>query len=310
MQGLLGNIMGGSGSTESGDTGIPDLNNFAQMLGKMGGEEDQPDSEQIKEAQKMFEDLAKEISKDDPNQKSSQKPESQSSNNSSNPMGGLGNMFKDFEKISKEAGSSTPKGSSKASSGDQDPFAQLFAGMGGEGGGDEEKQMMNMFKGLMGSLGKEGEGSQGEGGPSDGQMNDVMKQFTEFLGQGDQSPEFKGALESVVKDIISKESMYGPMKLLKDKYPDYLEKNWQSLDDSDLERYNKQLDVITDICTAFEALPDNEKESKPEDKEKIFEMLNQLQELGHPPESLMTEIHGQKPPSDLTGLKNPFDKLI
>ena len=96
---------------------------------------------------------------------------------------------------------------------------------------------MNMFKGLMGSLGKE-DGSQGEG-PNDQQMNDIMKQFTEFLNQGDQSPEFKGALESVVKDIISKESMYGPMKLLKDKYPDWLEKNWQGLDDSDLERYNK-----------------------------------------------------------------------
>ena len=41
-----------------------------------------------------------------------------------------------------------------------------------------------MFKGLMGSLSGE-KGSQGSGGPNDDQMNDIMKQFTQFLGEGE-----------------------------------------------------------------------------------------------------------------------------
>lgn len=45
-------------------------------------------------------------------------------------------------------------------------------------------------------------------------------------------------MESVVKDIISKDSMYEPMKKLKDAYPEWLENNWQKLSDDDLQRYN------------------------------------------------------------------------
>jgi hypothetical protein len=42
----------------------------------------------------------------------------------------------------------------------------------------------------------------------------------------------------VVKEIISKDSLYQPMKNLKDAFPPWLEDNWQSLSDEDLERYN------------------------------------------------------------------------
>ena len=45
-------------------------------------------------------------------------------------------------------------------------------------------------------------------------------------------------LDSVVKDILSKDSLYKPMKVLKDEYPDWLEKNWENLSQEDLERYN------------------------------------------------------------------------
>jgi hypothetical protein len=41
-----------------------------------------------------------------------------------------------------------------------------------------------------------------------------------------------------VKEIISKDSLYQPMKNLKDAFPTWLEDNWQSLSDEDLERYN------------------------------------------------------------------------
>lgn len=79
-----------------------------------------------------------------------------------------------------------------------------------------------------------------------------MKQFSQFLSEGDSNGEFGGALESVVKDIVSKESLYPPMKKLKDAYPEWLENNWDKCSDLDLERFNKQLDKVTEICLAFE----------------------------------------------------------
>jgi hypothetical protein len=57
----------------------------------------------------------------------------------------------------------------------------------------------------MGDLSKSE--SSGEAPP---QMEEIFKQFTSFLkdqeGAGDES--FKGALDSVVKEIISKDSLY------------------------------------------------------------------------------------------------------
>ena len=94
-----------------------------------------------------------------------------------------------------------------------------------------------------------------------------MKQFTQFLSDTDGNGEFKGALDSVVKEIISKDSLYKPMNSLKAEMPGWLEENWQNLSDEDLERYNKQLDKVTEICEEF----DKEDQS---DKERIFEMLS------------------------------------
>ena len=48
----------------------------------------------------------------------------------------------------------------------------------------------------------------------------------------------KGVLDSLVKDIVSKDSLYTPMKALKDEFPSWLEANWEKLSQEDLERYN------------------------------------------------------------------------
>lgn len=55
-----------------------------------------------------------------------------------------------------------------------------------------------------------------------------------------------------MKDIISKDSLYKPMKILKDEFPDWLEKNWDKISTEDLERYNQQLDKVTEVCELFE----------------------------------------------------------
>lgn len=83
-----------------------------------------------------------------------------SGTNKDDAFGDMSSMFKDFERIAKE---SADKGGEKTGDGGSnsggDPFAKLMAGMmggGGEGGPEiDDKQMMDMFKGLMGNLGDE-----------------------------------------------------------------------------------------------------------------------------------------------------------
>jgi len=69
------------------------------------------------------------------------------------------------------------------------------------------------------------------------------------------------------------------MSTMKQAYPKYLEENADKLSSEDLERYNKQLDIIEEMVKYF----DNEEA----DKEKIVELLNKLQDLGAPPDEVV-----------------------
>lgn len=58
--------------------------------------------------------------------------------------------------------------------------------------------MMNMFKNILGNLGDDKAGDDGNSN-ADAQINDLFKQFTSVLGQGEGEggdSEFKKALES------------------------------------------------------------------------------------------------------------------
>ena len=91
-----------------------------------------------------------------------------------------------------------------------------------------------MLKGLLGSLNDEGlAGGQGDKGG-----DELFKQFSSFLQETEGDESMKGVLDSVVKDIISKDSLYEPMKTLKEAFPEWLEKNWEQQSPEDLERYN------------------------------------------------------------------------
>ena len=100
--------------------------------------------------------------------------------------------------------------------------------------------MAAMFKNILGDLG--GQAGLGGGQGGDSQMNDLFKQFSTFLSQGDGEQgdsEFAEAMNSAFKEVLSKENLYEPMKNLREAYPEWLEKNWETISQEDLERYNK-----------------------------------------------------------------------
>lgn len=136
-------------------------------------------------------------------------------------------------------------------------------------------------------------------------MDDLLKNFSGFLNETGGNDQFKGALDSVVSEILSKDSLYTPMKNLRDLYPKWLEDNWENQSDEDLEKYNNQLDKVSEICQLFE------NENKDKNQEEIFNLLQQLQEMGHPPEELMKlvqEKSGVDPNAPGAGAQgNPMD---
>ena len=135
-----------------------------------------------------------------------------------------------------------------------------FPGMpGGDDNNDFMKALNDFAKDLM----------SGDDGKSDEAMDKLMGQFQDFLKESENDEGMKQAMEEIVGEIISKDSLYQPMKTLQKEYPQWLEDNWEKVSQDDLERYNKQLDIINDICETYDK---NEGASK----EQIFEKLGKL----------------------------------
>ncbi|CDW87143.1 UNKNOWN [Stylonychia lemnae] len=193
-------------------------------------------------------------------------------------------MFKDFENIQKEDKQSNPTSQGNATGG-----GQSIPGM--EGLGADDPMFMNLLNNLAKDL------LNGDPAAQEGALDNLMNQFQDFMKDSDQNEEMKSALESVVQEIIKKDTLYDPMKTLRDEFPKWLEENWQSISDEDLERYNKQHDKIQEICKVYE-------DNKSEDSNLVFELLSQLQELGSPPQDLMKKV------ADTSfGQSNPFNKM-
>ena len=168
-------------------------------------------------------------------------------------------MFKDFEKETQNVKDAQGQTSSdgKAAGGDDETFMNLLQGF---------------AKDLMSA----------DPQKSDTAMDKIMGEFTNFLSETENNEEMKSALDEVVKQIVSKDSLYEPMKQLKEAYPKWLEENWQKCSEEEIERYNKQLDMIIEICTLYDSSTDN--------NDKVFEKLGKLQELGQPPMELMQKL--------------------
>ena len=59
----------------------------------------------------------------------------------------------------------------------------------------------------------------GEEGKSDEAMDKIMNQFSDFLKESENDEGMKQAMEEIVGEIISKDSLYQPMKTLQKEYP-------------------------------------------------------------------------------------------
>ncbi|KIK26304.1 hypothetical protein PISMIDRAFT_637136, partial [Pisolithus microcarpus 441] len=106
--------------------------------------------------------------------------------------------------------------------------------------------------------------------------------------------ELTGVLEAMMGQLMSKEVLYEPLKELDEKFPSYLASH-PALPTEDKERYEKQRSSITRLLAIFEEKNYNDEDAKT--REKIAEVMGELQSYGSPPE----EIMGPLPPGIAMG---------
>ncbi|CAI2373393.1 unnamed protein product [Moneuplotes crassus] len=175
-------------------------------------------------------------------------------------MENLGEMFKDeeFQNFFNNFTQGIFKGGEGSEGGE--------GGEGAEGGFDPSK----MFEGL------------GTGNPEE-MMENMMKEMGGYLEENKDDPEIKNTIDEMMSSLVEKDSIYPSLKLMKDEFPDYLEKNEDNVSVKDLERYNEQLDCIEELCELYET---NDKPNKDD----VANLLFKLQTFGAPPDELVKKM--------------------
>ncbi|XP_060614114.2 peroxisomal biogenesis factor 19 [Anolis sagrei] len=112
-------------------------------------------------------------------------------------------------------------------------------------------------------------------------------------------------MQSIMQNLLSKDVLYPSLKEITEKYPEWLQSHRESLPQEQYQKYHQQHSIMGKICEQFEAEQplDGETEHKAR-FERILDLMQQLQDLGHPPK----ELAGESPPGlnfDLDGLNLP-----
>ncbi|GAA6005829.1 hypothetical protein JCM11491_004025 [Sporobolomyces phaffii] len=109
----------------------------------------------------------------------------------------------------------------------------------------------------------------------------------------------QGMLDEMMKQLMSREMLYEPLKELSEKYPAYLTSARSTLPPADLERYEKQHSIVVSIVSKFEEpgadkplddQTDAEKERSTERTEEVVDLVAKMNECGAPPKEIMGEM--------------------
>ncbi|CAN4097775.1 unnamed protein product [Withania somnifera] len=108
----------------------------------------------------------------------------------------------------------------------------------------------------------------------------------------------------MMQQLLSKEILHEPMREIGERYPKWLEDNKTKLCSEEYERYSYQRELIRDLNKVYETEPSN--------FNKIFELMQNIQECGQPPNDIVHELapgfdrstHGQLSPEMLESQQN------
>lgn len=116
-------------------------------------------------------------------------------------------------------------------------------------------------------------------------------------GQNDQGSISSALVDGIMRQLLSKDILYQPMKEIGERYPPWLEANKDSLDPEEYSQYGRQYQYIGKICDIYETDPDN--------FDALMGLLQDMQECGQPPQEIVDELS----PGDASSFAAGFNGL-
>lgn len=109
-------------------------------------------------------------------------------------------------------------------------------------------------------------------------MTDMIAQF-EKLGQKE---DFDQVVDNVMRQLLAKDLMYEPMKLVCDTYPEWLAEHRDGMTEDEYARYGAQYQYFQRIVAVYQREPDN--------FNRLVELLQDLQNFGQPPAEIIKDL--------------------
>jgi len=113
---------------------------------------------------------------------------------------------------------------------------------------------------------------------SEEMMNSIMGEFTKMSNAKDSDT----VVDGVMKQLLDKELMYGPMKEVCQRFPSWLASNKDELSHKEYERYGQQYQYFQRIVRVYE--------TEPENFDRLMELMQDIQEYGQPPVDIIKEL--------------------
>jgi len=101
-------------------------------------------------------------------------------------------------------------------------------------------------------------------------------------GAGEAGGPMAAVVDSVMRHLLSKEVLYGPMSEIRDRYPPWLERNGASRPAAELDRYVRQHAAIVALCAQYER--------DASDFPALMALLQEMQACGEPPPEIVEEM--------------------
>ena len=149
------------------------------------------------------------------------------------------------------------------------------AAAGGPGGG--------LFGAAMGSMGGGAAGMSSDSAAAAEGLSDevIARMMKEFEGMGAKE-DFAGVVDNMMRQLLNRDIMYVPMRSVCEKFPEWLAKNAARQTREEYENYGKMYQTFQKLCMVYETEPDN--------FPRLLELMQDLQELGQPPNEIIKEL--------------------
>lgn len=173
--------------------------------------------------------------------------------------------------------------------------AQLFASLSGDGieGAESLAKTLEVLQRLSlesdaataaGSAGAHTAGGiSGESAAATEKLSDdLMSRMTEEFERLGNKEDFDSAMDGVMRQLLAKDIMYVPIRQIADRFPEWLAHNRGAMSDQEYQRYGHQYQVYQQLAAVYETDPDNFPH--------LLELMQDMQELGQPPDEIVKEL--------------------